>query len=660
MAARSSAYSWSLSDPRERTPEVNRAPPRRLLVVEDDADFAESLAHVLNLRGFEMRLIRDPTALAETLATFPADVALVDVRLGPYSGLDLLGELAERRPGILTVVMTAHGVVDTAVQALRIGAYDYLSKPFDQTELFATLDRCFERVELQRARIEADAARGKIEARLRALVSNSLDVVAVSDVAGNLKFVSPSVLTLLGHGPIRTSTRNVFDFIHPEDREKARLALAECAEARRSEVQTVELRIRHRDGSWRWFEAVARGLLADPSIAGVLVCARDVTQRKAMEEQLRQAQKLEIVGQLTGGVAHDFNNLLAVILGSVELLKRSLSGQNDLLELADEAAQAAERGATLIRRLLSFSRIQPLVPRALDLNGLVKQTAVLLGRLLGERIRLETTLDGELWTCRADATQLETALLNLAINARDAMPDGGRLLIGTRNVFLDGNLEVPSDRGQPHVCVFVSDTGSGIPEDIRAHIFEPFFSTKEPGRGTGLGLSMVRGFVQQSNGQISVTSASASGTTFCLYFPRIVQPAVTRSGGPEAIPRAKGESVLLVEDDSGLRALVRQMLEEFGYRVEVAGAGPAALALLQAGYRPDILITDVVLPQDPSGFELAAQVITMLPGVKVLFTSAYAEDHIAKRPAAVATAPLLPKPFRPGDLAKYVRRVLES
>ena len=631
-------------------------------MVEDDADFAESLAHVLNLRGFEMRLIRDPTALAETLAVFSPDVALVDVRLGPYSGLDLLGELRERRPGILTVVMTAHGVVDTAVQALRIGAYDYLSKPFDQTELFATLDRCFERVELQRARIEAEAARGKIEARLRALVSNSLDVVAVSDVAGNLKFVSPSVLTLLGHGPIRTSTRNVFDFIHPEDRDKARVALAECAGARTSGVQTVEVRIRHRDGSWRWFEAVARGLLADPSIAGVLVCARDVTQRKAMEEQLRQAQKMEIVGQLTGGVAHDFNNLLAVILGSVELLKRSLGGQNDLMELADEAAQAAERGATLIRRLLSFSRIQPLVPRPLDLNGLVKQTAVLLGRLLGKRIRLETTLDGELWTCRADATQLETALLNLAINARDAMPDGGRLLMGTRNVHLDGDREVAADvaGAQPHVCVFVSDTGSGIPEEIRAHIFEPFFSTKEPGRGTGLGLSMVHSFVQQSSGQISVTSAPESGTTFCLYFPRIVQSATTRAAGLESIPRAKGESVLLVEDDSGLRALVRQMLEEFGYQVEVAGAGPAALALLQTGFRPNILITDVVLPQDPSGFELAAQVKTMLPGMKVLFTSAYAEDHIAKRPAAVATAPLLSKPFRPGDLARYVRRVLDG
>jgi CheY-like chemotaxis protein len=330
------------------------------------------------------------------------------------------------------------------------------------------------------------------------------------------------------------------------------------------------------------------------------------------------------------------------------------------MELADEAAQAAERGATLIRRLLSFSRIQPLVPRPLDLNGLVKQTAVLLGRLLGERIRLETTLDGELWTCRADATQLETALLNLAINARDAMPDGGRLLIGTRNVFLEGDREVPAEGGQPHVCVFVSDTGSGIPEEIRAHIFEPFFSTKEPGRGTGLGLSMVRSFVQQSNGQISVTSAPDTGTTFCLYFPKIVQAATTRSSGFEAIPRAKGESVLLVEDDSGLRALVRQMLEEFGYQVEVAGAGPAALALLQTGFRPDILITDVILPQDPSGFELAALVKQMMPEMKVLFTSAYAEDHIAKRPAAVATAPLLSKPFRPGDLARYVRRVLES
>jgi PAS domain S-box-containing protein len=477
-------------------------------------------------------------------------------------------------------------------------------------------------------------------------------------VAGNLKFVSPSVLTLLGHGPIRTSTRNVFDFIHPEDRDKARATLAECAHEKA--VQTTEVRIRHRDGSWRWFEVVGRGLLSDPSIAGVLISARDVTQRKAMEEQLRQAQKLEIVGQLTGGVAHDFNNLLAVILGSVELLKRSLTGQSELLELADEAAQAAERGATLIRRLLSFSRIQPLVPRPLDLNSLVKQTAVLLGRLLGERIRLDTTFDDDLWTCRVDATQLETALLNLAINARDAMPEGGRLSIGTRNVYLEGDREVPAEQGQPHVCVSVADTGSGIPEEIRAHIFEPFFSTKEPGRGTGLGLSMVRSFVQQSNGQISVTSAPDAGTTFCLYFPRIVQPTTTRSPGAEAIPRAKGESVLLVEDDAGLRTLVRQMLDEFGYRVEVAGTGPAALALLASGFRPDILITDVVLPQDPSGFELAAQAKAKLPELKVLFTSAYAEDHIAKRPPAVASAPLLPKPFRPGDLARHVRKVLDA
>jgi CheY-like chemotaxis protein len=233
-------------------------------------------------------------------------------------------------------------------------------------------------------------------------------------------------------------------------------------------------------------------------------------------------------------------------------------------------------------------------------------------------------------------------------------------LMGTRNVYLDGLREVPPEQGQPHVCVYVSDTGSGIAEEIRAHIFEPFFSTKEPGRGTGLGLSMVRSFVQQSNGQISVTSAAETGTTFCLYFPRIIQPAATRAGGPELVPRAKGESVLLVEDDTGLRTLVRQMLEEFGYRVEVAGTGPAALALLASGFRPELLITDVVLPQDPSGFELAAQAKAMFPDLKILFTSAYAEDHIAKRPAAVATAPLLPKPFRPGELARYVRRVLEA
>lgn len=660
MANRSSAsaYSWGVTDPAEPSRASDGKAPRRLLVVEDDADFAESLAQVLALRGFEMRLAREPGELTEALAGFSPEVALVDVRLGRYSGLDLIGELTVRCPGILTVVMTAHGVLNTAVQALRTGAYDYLTKPFDQAELFATLDRCFERVELERARVEAEAARQKIEARLRALVSNSLDVVAVSDLAGNLKFVSPSVLTLLGRGPVRTASRNVFDFIHPEDRQKAASVLAECARPSGG-THTVEVRVRHRDGTWRWFEAVARGLLSEPAIAGVLICARDVTQRRSMEEQLRQAQKLEVVGQLTGGVAHDFNNLLAVILGSVELLKRSLDGQSELVELADQAGCAAERGATLIRRLLSFSRNQPLVPRAIDLNALCTQTTLLLGRLLGERIRLETSLGTDLWTCRADASQLETALLNLAVNARDAMPEGGRLTIATRNAYLAGDREVPPEVGQPHVCIAVSDTGSGIPAEIRARIFEPFFSTKEPGRGTGLGLSMVRSFVQQSNGQITVTSVPGAGTTFSLYFPRIARPPGAGAGGSPSMPRARGESVLLVEDDSALRALVRQMLVDLGYEVEAADAAPSALALMADGFVPDILITDVVLPQDPSGFELAAQARARLPNLKILFISGYAEDHMATRPVAVANAPLLSKPFHPGDLARQVRRVLD-
>ena len=504
---------------------------RRLLIVEDDEDFAESLENFLRPRGLDIRLVREVDEVEPMLERFSPDVALVDVRLGRSSGLDVVAMLKKRRAPVLTVVMTAYVAADTAIEALRRGAYDYLTKPFDPSELFATLDRCFERIDLERARREAEAARHKSESRLRAIFANSLDLIAVVEPRpGKVKFVSPSVTRLLGYDPDNEVTGTFYDYVHEDDRERALLALEDCSEP--GATCTVELRIRHKDGSWRWFEVAARGLEGDPAIAGILICARDVTERRAIEEQLRQAQRLEAVGQLTGGVAHDFNNLLAVIMGNLDLLKRTLSDQPEEQQLVDGAMHASERGATLIRRLLAFSRRQTLSPRAVDLNGLLRSTVDLIHRAVGARVQLDTDLADELWSCTADAAQLETAVLNLAINARDAMVEGGNLVFRTRNVYLQGDRERNDGSGSPHVCVDVSDTGTGIPPELRERIFEPFFSTKAPGRGTGLGLSMVFGFVKQSNGQIRVQSEMGKGTTFSLYFPKANEKAPTGRRAP--------------------------------------------------------------------------------------------------------------------------------
>jgi PAS domain S-box-containing protein len=637
-------------------------PPRKLLIVEDDEDFADSLISILKPYGLELRVAREPLQVAEMLEHFPAEVALIDIRLGRFSGLDVVAYLKTRNPAILTVIMTAYVAAETAIEALRRGAYDYLTKPFQPSELQATLERCFDRIDLERARASAEAARRKSQARLRALVGNSLDLVAVIDpLSRSVRFVTPSVTGLLGYTLDSGIPRDFFEYVHPEERADARDVLQFCAQ-NEGAMRTVELRFLHLNGSWRWFEVAARGLLREPAIAGVLICARDVTDRRAMEEKLRQVQRMEAVGQLTGGVAHDFNNLLAVIIGNLDLLKRELDGDNpEQLQLIEGGMHAAQRGATLIRRLLAFARRQTLSPRAIDLNELIENAIELLRRGAGPRIQIETNLAPDLAPCTADTAELETALLNLVINARDAMPDGGRIEIATSNVRLRGDEEVTEGTGEPYVRVAVTDSGSGIAANISHQIFEPFFSTKPPSQGTGLGLSMVFGFVEQSNGKIRWASEVGVGTTFFLYFPRSVETvSQARQRTPVEAPGSRNETILLVEDDAEVRQVLHRLLGELGYRVTAAASGAEALALLEGGLRPDLLLTDVVLAEGPSGFELAEQARARQPELKLLFTSGYAQGLASRRPTAVAGTFLLQKPFHRTELAHLVRRALDT
>jgi len=414
-------------------------------------------------------------------------------------------------------------------------------------------------------------------------------------------------------------------------------------------------------GEWQNWRLEAQ----DGAFLGILSMCQDITERLDTEKQLIQAQKMEAVGQLTGGVAHDFNNLLQVILGNAEMALQEAAGNAGLKNELALIRKAAERASELIQRMLAFSRQQTLRPVNLDLRDLVSGMANLLRRTLGESIEIALALDKEPNHVEVDPGQLESALLNLAINARDAMPAGGRLMIATRNVVV-GASEAKADKGLlpgRYGLLIVTDTGTGMPPDVLAKVFEPFFTTKDVGKGSGLGLSMVYGFVKQSNGYVKITSQVGVGTTVSIYLPSVL-PAGVQEDAPEklapgALPTG-AETILVVEDDSLVRGYVVRQLQALGYKVIEAEHGPAALAKLETSANVDLLFTDVVMPKGMSGFDLAAEVRRQRPGLKILFTSGYAEDTIIPYGKLDSGTRLLPKPYRKVDLAREIRAILDA
>lgn len=382
---------------------------------------------------------------------------------------------------------------------------------------------------------------------------------------------------------------------------------------------------------------------------------RKLAELLSQQRSVQHAQRLESVGQLTGGVAHDFNNLLAVITGCLELLKVRAGENRPVIELADRALTAAERGATLIQRLLAFSRRQMLNPESTDVNALLGDVLELTRRSLGEQIEIETQLCADLWPVLVDASQLENAVLNLVINARDAMPLGGILLLSTQKERVDVASEGLAVGD--YVVISVADTGSGIPREHLGRVFEPFFTTKEAGRGSGLGLSMVYGFVTQSHGAVRVESESDAGTTVRLYLPRVgFQPRVAASPKQDQ-PRGHNELVLVVEDDAAVRRTVVSVLEELDYRVLAASSAAAAFEILRDGAAVDLLLTDVVLGGTASGPELVQRVRERLPKLPAIFMTGYADQQLA----GVGTdARVLKKPFRAPELARLLREVLDT
>ncbi|MDP3689971.1 MAG: PAS domain-containing protein [Bradyrhizobium sp.] len=492
----------------------------------------------------------------------------------------------------------------------------------------------------------------------------SQDLLLVSDRDGIWRTVNPAWTRTLGWSEAELLGRTSEWLEHPDDGSATRAQVGKSGES--EATVRFESRFRHRDGSYRWLSwtgvsdqhhtyTVARDVTAEKAAAERL---------KATEEALLQSQKMEAVGQLTGGIAHDFNNLLTGIVGSLDLLQTRLNqGRTDnVARYINAAMTSANRAAALTHRLLAFARRQPLIPKSVDANALVVSLEDLLRRTIGETIDLEIVAAGDLWGTLCDPNQLESALLNLAINARDAMPDGGRLVIATANAKLDGAAaNTPALSPGEYICITVTDTGVGMSAEVTARAFDPFFTTKPIGQGTGLGLSMIYGFARQSNGHVTIDSRVGQGTSVRLYLPRH-QGKVDARNAPEvraADHAATGETVLVVEDEPVVRAVILEMLGEQGYRMLEAVDGPSGLKILRSGARIDLLVTDVGLP-GMNGRQLADQARETRPDLKILFITGYAESVAIADGFLQPGMEMITKPFDLDNLSRRIRSMVSG
>ncbi|HEX8296744.1 MAG TPA: ATP-binding protein [Chthoniobacteraceae bacterium] len=496
----------------------------------------------------------------------------------------------------------------------------------------------------------------------RNLTEYALDLITILDADGTIRFESRSITTELGYAPEDYIGKNAFDFLHPEDSPRVMQAFVSAMQTQGS-TPVLSFRFRHKDGSYRILEGRGNNLLNDPAVRGIVFNSRDITERRRLEEQFQQSQKVQAIGQLTGGVAHDFNNILTAIIGfsdlTLDLLEEDTQPHSNLQEIR----RAADRAAALTRQLLAFSRKQILQPSVANLGSIIADMDKMLRRVLGGNIDFLTLTSEDVGNVEVDLSQMQQVLLNLAVNARDAMAESGKLTIETANVTIDErHSELYEVAPGDYVLLAISDTGCGMPPEVKARIFEPFFTTKDAGQGTGLGLATCHGIVKQSGGHIAVYSEVGKGTTFRVYLPRVDAPVFVPEE-PVAIRSAPSgtETVLLVEDEPMLRELGQMVLEDLGYRVLAAENGCEALRLL-AQNEPvviHLLLTDVVMPV-MGGKELAAKLRPISPQTKIIFCSGYTEDAIFHSGGLEAGVYFLQKPYSVAAVAQKVRDVLNA
>jgi PAS domain S-box-containing protein len=762
--------------------------PLRILLIEDSADDAELLLRELERAGVRCMTTRVETQaeLLHALNLFLPDVVLSDHSLPQFTGLEALRIIERVRPGTPVIIVTGSLGEETAAQYIKAGAVDYFVKGRLQ-RLGPGLRRAVGTARAMEEAGRAEQERLRSERRFRKLVEFSSDVITLLDSTGTILYSTQSLKPTLGYAPGEKVGQPVFELIHPDERSTTQALFREVL-VKSGRAARADLRIKHKDGSWRRLEVAATNRLDDPDVGAIVVNYHDVTERKQAEEalreamdhlraliqasplaiysltadarirtwnaaaerifgwqtdevigeplpivpedrereqrdlrdrlmrgetvsgieiigrcrdgklvqlsmsagplfdaagsitgimalsadvtevrqlenQYRQAQKMEAVGRLAGGIAHDFNNILTAIGGYCDLLLEDLSPEDPHRTDIQEILKSSDRAASLTRQLLAFSRQQVLSPRLVSLNELVGDMRSMLERLLGEDVTLEVVPGVDLGAVHADRGQLEQVVMNLAVNARDAMPEGGRLTIATADMELDAGyaeLHFPAEPGR-YVMLSVSDTGTGMDAETKAHLFEPFFTTKETGKGTGLGLATVYGIVKQSLGYIWVYSEPGLGTTFKVYLPRAAGTPEPEGVAPaEAVPLRGTETILLAEDEAAVRTVVREALVRLGYTVLEATSADAAIEIGERHAGPiHLLLTDVVMP-GRSGGQVAARLRRARPEMRVVFMSGYPDAAVLRLSKGEPGVTYLQKPFGPDSLARTVRRALGS
>ncbi len=679
----------------------------RVLIVDDHDENAYYLRAILSVHGHAVDTARNGADALDVARAAPPDLVISDLLMPVMDGYTLLRHWRSdlRLHVIPFIVFTATYTEPEDEQlALNLGADAFLLKPADVDTILAVIAAVMQRARANRpsegvagpddpvtlreysevlirkleqkslqleesnrllqadvaARERAERALRESEARFRELADNIDDVFWLGDApAGRIHYVSPAFEAVWGRSVehLYQSPDAWLEAVHPEDRERVRRVIARATGGRWDEAY----RVVRPDGSVRWVRTRAHPVrdASDGEVKRVAAVSRDVTEYRRLEEQLRQAQKMEAIGRLAGVVAHDFNNLLSVILSYATLVLDALEDHDPLCEDVEEIRRAGERATGLTRQLLAFSRQQVIEPQVVDLGRVVRETERMLRRLVGESVELVLADVSQGAMVYADRGQLEQVVMNLAVNARDAMPRGGRLTIEVRAVELDDAYvaDHPGLMAGPHVLLAVSDTGSGMDQATRERIFEPFFTTKD--NGTGLGLATVFGIVKQSHGHIYVYSELGLGTVIRIYLPVTERTHTTRPAARPAPATLHGhEAVLLVEDDRQVRETNRAILERHGYKVFEAGDGAAATELCEALTEPiDLLVTDVVMPR-MSGRELAQRLEERRPGIKVLFVSGYTASAILQDGVLPDGCAFLEKPITPEALLRKVREVL--
>ncbi len=593
-----------------------------ILIVDDDPGTCQTIGDILEHRGYTVHTVTGGRQALATLAQRPVDAAILDIQLPDVPGLELMRTLKTSHPGLEVIVITGHASISNAIQALNDAAFAYLTKPFDVEHLMMVVDKALEKQRLERALRES-------EERYRLVTEHIQDAILLLDREGRVVFANRRGEELTGYTEAEYRNRPISSFLTPEGAAEAG-ARINAAKSGRDADPFFETELVRRDGSRIWVEAKVANVQMDGQLIGRLAVVRDISSRrraeaalreqKQLEEQLRQAMKMEGIGRLAGGIAHDFNNLLTVIAGRIYLLLSQLPAGHAMREDLQLIEQTGERAAALTKQLLAFSRKQILAPIVLDLNDVVTSMKQLLERVLGEDIELIIDLDPSLGLVLADQGQLEQVVLNLAVNARDAMPNGGQLVLETSNVEVDDtfvrqHVDLPPG---PYAALAVTDTGIGMNAETLARIFEPFFTTKEVGRGTGLGLATAYGIVKQSNGHIAVYSEPGHGT------------------------------------------MAHAILQQQGYIVlEAAEAATAIRMADQYAGSIDLVVTDVVMPK-MNGRILARAIQERRPDAKVLYMSGYPDDAIVRHGVLEPGTPFLQKPFTPGTLVRKIRQVLDQ